>query len=59
MRYRVEDNTTGAVLSRWFDWEIAVGTCASLNRQPGSGGYAGIYDEHGDRRHNKDEDDPS
>lgn len=51
MKYRIEDNTTGRPLSRWFDsWGVAVGACATLNSAPGAGGYAGIYDETGARR---------
>lgn len=52
MRYRVESNVTGEALSRWFDdWKAAVYACAALNSSPGAGGYAGIYDEDGVRRH--------
>ncbi len=54
MRYRLEDNVTGAVLSRWFDsWRTVEHACATLNSRPGAGGYAGVYDEHGDRRHSE------
>lgn len=48
--YHIEDNITGTRASRDFSsWNVAVGTCRTLNLTA-SGGRYGIYDQNGQRR---------
>ena len=48
--YHVEDNNSGAHLSREFEsYARAAGACYALNSVPHSGGYAGVYDNAGKR----------